>query len=127
MDNYVGAIVLEVDGVEVDITSYNVKVATGNKLVKTMNSGGVSRGHSKGITEYTLAVSAVIPKDDAGNLVAIDWEAISDAKLTHYPLDNADKKISYYGCFTIDTSEQYAVDDEAKIDINLGALRKVIE
>ncbi|MDW0740370.1 phage tail protein, partial [Mannheimia haemolytica] len=50
---YEGSCVLEVDGVEIEITKLDVKTVTGRKLVKTMNSSGRARGYSQGIAEYT--------------------------------------------------------------------------
>ncbi|HDW3554122.1 TPA: phage tail protein [Escherichia coli] len=120
--DYMGAIVLEVDGQEVEVTSLDVKVTTGNKVVKTMNRTGRAKGYCKGITTYDLTISVVIP--ESGDL---DWENLRDAKLTLYPLDQQDKRTSYLDCRTIDVGEKYQVDNEAQRDLTMAALRKVNE
>ena len=74
---YEGSCVLEVDGVEIEITKLDVKTVTGRKLVKTMNSSGRARGYSQGIAEYTLSVTAVEPQDGT----VIDWDNIKNANL----------------------------------------------
>lgn len=122
-DVYEGSCVLEVDGNEIEITKLDIKTNTGRKLVKTMNSQGRAKGYSQGIAEYTLSVTAVEPKDGT----TIDWDNIENAKLTKYPLNNAEKRTSYLGCFSIEVGESYTVDNEKVIDIQLGALKKVIE
>ena len=48
---YVGAIVLEVDGIEIEVTKCDPKVNTGRKGVKTLNSSGRMRGFIQGIAE----------------------------------------------------------------------------
>ncbi|MFK5194497.1 phage tail protein, partial [Glaesserella parasuis] len=44
-----------------------------------------------------------------------------------YPLNNAEKRTSYLGCFTIEVGASHTVDNESQIDIQLGALREVVE
>ncbi|EPN4499054.1 phage tail protein, partial [Yersinia enterocolitica] len=96
---------------------------TGRKLVKTMNKTGRAKGFSRGIAEYKLSLSAVVPLD--GN---IDWAAIENAKVTQYPLNGSGgKRTSYLDCFTTETGAKYTVDNEAMIDITMNALREVIE
>lgn len=124
---YVGSIVLEVDGQEIEVTKVEPKTNTGRKLVKTMNSSGKAKGHAQGIPEYTLSVSAVAPLDDDGELVDIDWDSLEDAKLTIYPINRNNKRTSYLGCFTTEVGESYTVDNEAMQDIQMSALRKVRE
>lgn len=120
---YEGSCVLEVDGEEIEVTKLDVKINTGRKLVKTMNSRGRALGHAQGIEEITLSITAVEPKDGR----VIDWKNIKDAKLTKYPLNNAEKRTSYLGCFTIEVGESYSVDNEMSRDIQMGALQEVIE
>ena len=120
---YIGAIVLEVDGKEVEVTKCDPKVNTGRKGVKTLNSSGRMRGFIQGIAEYTLSITAVKPNDGS----EVDWENITDAKLTLYPLNQADKRTTYRGCFTTEVGESYTVDNEAVVDIQLGALEKVVQ
>ncbi|MDD6910933.1 phage tail protein [Actinobacillus minor] len=120
---YVGAIVLEVDGVEIEVTKCDPKVNTGRKGVKTLNSLGRMRGFIQGIAEYTLSITAVKPKDGT----ELDWDNITNAKVTFYPLGNDGQRTTYQDCFTTEVGESYTVDNEAVIDIQMGALNKVVE
>ncbi|AWX14274.1 phage tail protein [Mergibacter septicus] len=120
---FAGSAVLEVDGQEVDITNLSVTINTGRKLVKTMNSQGIAKGYSRGIATYELSITVVVPKEGS----SIDWENITDSKVTVYPLGQEDKRTSYLGCFTTQIVNKYAVEDEEMIDLQMNALRKVIE
>ncbi|MDF0377697.1 phage tail protein [Methylophilus sp. YYY-1] len=122
LQEYLGAIVMEVDGQEVEIESVDVTEKTGRKLVKTMNKTGRAKGFAKGIAEYDLKVTAVIPL--TGDL---DWAAIEGAKITIYPLSAGGKRESYLDCFTLEVGKKYTVDGEAKQDLSMAALRKVNE
>ena len=122
LQEYEGAIVMEVDGQEVEITYLDVKRNTGRKLVKTMNRTGRAKGFAKGIETLDLSVSAVVPL--TGN---IDWAAIEGAKITIYPLASGGQRESFLDCFTLDVGEKYSVDNEAMQDLSMAALRKVIE
>ena len=112
MEKYAGSAVLEVDGIEVEIIDLNVTRQPGRKLVKTMNSDGHARGFSKGIATWEISLTAVLPIDGT----EIDWDEMSDAKLT-----------SYLGCFSTPVGEKYSVDNEAVIDVQVTALKKVKE
>ncbi|MCK3654914.1 phage tail protein [Pasteurellaceae bacterium Macca] len=122
-ETYAGSIVLEVDGREIEIVKCDPKTMTGRKLVKTMNSGGTAKGYAQGIAEYTLSLTAVVPIDGS----AVDWASIADAKLTIYPLNKTDQRVSYLGCFTTEVGQSYTVDNEATQDIQMNALRRVVE
>ncbi|OOF50267.1 phage tail protein [Rodentibacter genomosp. 1] len=122
-EKYAGSAVLEVDGVEVEITKISVKKLTGRKLVKTMNSEGRARGFAKGIATWEISLTAAMPIDGS----EIDWAEINDAKITIYPLNQDDKRTSYLECFTVETGEEYTVDNEAVIDIQMNALKEVKE
>lgn len=122
LQEYLGAVVLEVDGQEVEIESYDVTRKTGRKLVKTMNKTGRPAGFSKGVSEIDIKITAVIPA--AGDL---DWDSIEGAKLTIYPITVGGKRTSYLDCFTLEVGEKYSVDGEAKRDLTMAALRKVEE
>jgi hypothetical protein len=122
LQEYLGAIVMEVNGQEVEIESLDVTNKTGRKLVKTMNKSGRAKGFAKGVAEYDLKISAVIPL--TGD---IDWAAIEGAKITIYPLSVGGKRTSYLDCFTLDVGKKYTVDGEAKQDLSMAALREVVE
>jgi hypothetical protein len=119
LEEYAGAIVLEVDGKEVEVVDLNVTTKTGRKLVKTMNKTGRAKGFAKGIAEYELSITVVIPL--TGD---IDWDAIEGAKLVIYPASAGGQRESYRDCFTLETGEKYSVDNEARRDIKMAALSK---
>ncbi|WP_140918365.1 phage tail protein [Limnobaculum xujianqingii] len=122
-DEYVGSIVLELDGRELEVVDADIQTTTGRKLVKTMNKTGRAKGFSRGIAEFAINLSVVVPLD--GDL---DWMAIEGAKLTLYPLSGSGgKRTSYLDCFTTDVGAKYTVDSEARRDIKMMALREVIE
>lgn len=122
LEDYLGTIVLEVDGQEVDVTSVDVTRTTGRKPVKTMNRTGNSKGYSKGMRDFNLRLSLAIPQ--SGDL---DWDNIIGAKLTIYPLDVEEKRESYLDCATSEVGEKYNVEGEAMRDITMMALRRVFE
>ncbi len=122
LQEYAGAIVLEVNGQEIEVIDLNVSGKTGRKLVKTMNSSGRAKGFARGVSEYELSVTVAIPL--TGDL---DWEAVEGAKLTEFPLTPGGKRTSYLDCFTLEVGEKYGIETEAKRDINLLSLRKVVE
>lgn len=122
LEEYAGAIVLEVDGKDVEVIDLNVTTKTGRKLVKTMNKTGRARGFAKGIAEYDLSVTVVIPI--SGDIA---WEDIEGAKLTVYPATEGGRRESYIDCFTLEVGEKYSVDNEGRRDIKMAALRKTKE
>jgi hypothetical protein len=122
LKEYLGAVILEVNGQEVEIEDFSVKKKTGRKLVKTMNKTGRPSGFARGVSEIDITCTAVIPA--TGD---IDWQGIEDAKLTVYPVTAGGQRTSYLDCFSTEVGEKYVVDGEAKRDISLAALREVIE
>lgn len=122
LQEFVGAISLEVDSKEYEVTSLSVNTSTGRKLVKTMNKAMRAKGFSRGIVSYELSISAVVPLTG----LALDWANIEGAKLTVQPVGGG-QRYSYHDCFSVDAGEKYQVDGEAMIDVKLVALRKVQE
>ncbi|WP_140918178.1 phage tail protein [Limnobaculum xujianqingii] len=123
IEEYIGSIVMEVDSREVEITDLGEQINTGKKIVKTMNSKGVAKGFSRGIATYDLDISAVVPLDGD-----IDWENLEGVKITITPLSGSGgQRYSYLDCFTSEVGRKYTVDNEAKIDIKMSAMRKVYE
>ena len=120
---YAGAVIMEINGQDIEIIIIKPSTTTGRKPVKTMNRRGKVRGYADGVTEYKLSVTAAIPID--GTLP--DWDNITKAKITIYPINKDDKRTSYLDCFSTECSEQYEVENEARIDIELIALDKVEE
>lgn len=120
---YAGLIVLEVDGREIEVISMNPTTNTGRQAVKTMNSTGRARGYKDGIETHSISITAAVPLDER----AIDWGAITKAKLTVYPINQSDKRTSYLDCFSTEVGTQYEVESEARIDVTLESLRKIEE
>jgi len=120
---YVGSVILYLGANEVEVTKIDVKDNTGKKPVKTMNRQGRVMGYSDGVTEHKLSATAAIPIDGT----EIDWGNITRAKITIYPINQEDKRVSYLDCFSTEISEQYEADNEARIDIELIALHKIVE
>jgi hypothetical protein len=123
LNEYVGSIVLEIDGEEIEVTDFDVQTKTGRKLVKTMNKTGRAKGFAQGIAEYELSLSIVVPL--TGDR---DWGAIEGGRVTMYPLSGSGgQRVSYIDCFTTEVGAKYTTDNEAKRDIKMNALREVIE
>lgn len=120
---YAGAVIMEVNGRDIEIISIKPQTTTGRKPVKTMNRQGRVMGYADGVTEHKLSLTAAIPIDGT----EIDWANITKAKITIYPINKEERRVSYLDCFTTECSEQYEADNEAKIDIEMIALHKVWE
>ena len=120
---YAGAIIMEVNGRDIEIVSLKPQTTTGRKPVKTMNRQGRVMGYADGVTEHKLSLTAAISIDGT----EIDWDNITRAKITIYPINKEERRVSYLDCFTTECSEQYEADNEAKIDIEMIALHKIWE
>lgn len=123
LEEYVGAIVIEVDGKEAEVVSFSPASKTGKKPVKTMNRTGRVKGFARGIEEHELKVTVVIPL----SADEIDWWRMEGGKLTQFPVSSGGKRVSYYDCVTLDLGEQYNVDNEARRDLTLFSTRRVVE
>ena len=122
LQEFVGAISLEVDTREYEVTSLSVQTTTGRKIVKTMNKAMRAKGFSRGIVTYELSISAVVPLSG----LPVDWANIEGAKLTVQPVGGG-QRYSFVDCFSVDAGEKYQVEGEATIDVKLVALSKVAE
>lgn len=120
---YAGAIIMEVNGRDIEIVSLKPQTTTGRKPVKTMNRQGRVMGYADGVTEHKLSLTAAIPIDGT----EMDWDNITKAKITIYPINKEERRVSYLDCFTTECSEQYEADNEARIDIEMIALHKIWE
>lgn len=123
LQEFVGAVVMEIDGREIEVVSINPTESTGRRLVRTMNRSGNAAGFARGVTNFELRVTAVVPK----NGEPVVWEEIEGAKITISPITAGGERVSYLDCFTTQVGRQYEVDNEARIDIQMNALRKVKE
>ncbi len=113
--------IIEVDGLEIDLTKCDVRVITGRKPVKTINRNALVKGFAKGITEYSLSLTVAVPL----NTPEPDWDNVTDAKVTIE--EENGQRISYRNCFTTEVGTSYSVDNEEMRDIQVVALDKVIE
>lgn len=116
-DNFVGLIVLEINGTDYEVTSVEPSLKTGRKVVKTMNRTGRATGTARGIEEHELKVSVAIPKSGEP-----DWRALVDAKLTIYPVEGGGKRQTWTGCSLIEMGSKYQVEGEATRDLTIAAL-----
>lgn len=66
---YTGAVVLEVNSTEVEVTEFSPRENTGKQLVKTMNSTWRAKGYTQGIATWELSITAVVPVDKT-----LHWE-----------------------------------------------------
>jgi hypothetical protein len=123
IQEYAGAIVLELNGQEFECTQATFTNNTGRKLVKTMNSTGRAKGFMQGIRTYDISGTVVIPVGSTD----IDWDNLTDAKLTYYPIDDTGNRITYQDCFSMEYGDKYSVDNEAVRDFKMAALNRVIE
>jgi hypothetical protein len=120
---YCGTIVLEVNGVEYDVTSVSPSVKTNNKTVLTMNSKRRALGSSCGVKEISLQIEAAIPLDNSEP----DWENMKGATITIYPAcGTGGKREIYTGCTTEDVGSKYGVGSEATRSITMHALDKQV-
>ena len=121
-DNYVGQIVLEINGTDYEVTSVEPSLKTGRKVVKTMNRTGRAAGTARGIADHTLRVSVPIPKTGEPN-----WSAVLDAKITMEPGDGGGQRETWTGVFLISIGSKYQVEGEAMRDLEMGALNYYTE
>lgn len=116
-DDYVGQIVLEINGIEYEVVSLEPSLKTGRTVVKTMNKLGRPLGTAKGMEEHDLRISVAIPKTGEP-----DWRALVDAKLTIYPQDGGSSRETWTGCSLVEMGSKYQVEGEATRDLTIVAL-----
>ena len=78
---YVGSVILYLGANEVEVTKIDVKDNTGKKPVKTMNRTRRVKGFTRGVGQYDITFTAVVPTDGT----AVDWAKIDDAKISLVP------------------------------------------
>ena len=116
-DKYVGAIVMDLNGTDIEVASVDHQFTTGRVIVKTMNRTGRAAGTARGIADHTLRVSVPIPKTGEPN-----WSAVLDAKITMEPGDGGGQRETWTGVFLISIGSKYQVEGEAMRDLEMGAL-----
>ncbi|QMT39998.1 phage tail protein [Neisseria shayeganii] len=120
---YVGSITLYVDAAEVDITKLDVKDSTGRKPVKVMSRTLRTKGFCRGVGQYDISITAVVPTDGT----VVNWGDIEDAKITSVPDIKGAPAESYLGFCVTEVGKTYTVDNELVVDITGFATRKVVE
>ena len=119
---YVGAIIMEIDGKEVEVQDLDVTENTGMIPVKVMNRNRLIAGVARGIMEFSMRVTVVIPFNDD-----INWAKIFGATITVSPSSPGGKRITYLDCCVQQVGQKYAVNSEARRDLEMFAVRKVEE
>ncbi len=117
---YDGEIVVEINGQEVDVVSFDETVNGGRKAVKTMNRTGHAKGSVSGMKTYELKITAPAPASGE-----YDWEAMLDAQIVIYPLGNTSKRTTFQDCNVTSINSRYQLEGEMVRDISLYCLRKV--
>ena len=123
MSEFVGAVVLEWDGQEIECASISTDISTGKRLVKTMNSLGRAKGHAKGIPDFKMSVEVPIPTDGSEP----DWLSIEGAKLTVVPIDGIGKREVFTGCEIETMSSKYQVEGAAMRTLTITALDRKVQ
>lgn len=89
--------------------------------MKTMNRTGRAKGFSRGIAEIQLSLTVVIPP-----LATSTGRLLKGRRLpsTHSVIQENARPTD---CFTLTVGKTYSVDNEARRDITMQALREVTE
>ncbi len=117
---YDGEVVLEINGKEVDVVSFDDTVNTGRKPVKTMNRTGRAKGSVTGIETIEMKITAPSPATGEFN-----WRTMKDAQIVIYPVGNPSKRTTYIDSNVSVVGSKYQLEGEAVRDISLYCLRKV--
>lgn len=121
-DNYVGQIVLSLNGQDYEIKSLDHSLKTGRVVVKTMNRSGRPKGTAKGMEDHELRVSVAIPKSGEPN-----WRALLDGKITIEPVDGGGQRETWTGVALMEMGSKYQLEGEATRDLTLSALNYYTE
>ena len=122
-EEYVGAVVLEWDGREIECASVSSDISTGKRIVKVMNRKARARGHSKGIPDFKLSVEVPIPTDGSEP----DWLTIENAKLTIVPIDSVGQREIFLGCEVETVSSKWQVEGTAMRTLSITALDRRVQ
>lgn len=123
MSEYVGAVVLEWEGREIECASISTNISTGKRLVKTMSRKKRASGHAQGIPEFKLDVEVPIPTDGTEP----DWMSVESAKLTVVPVDGIGQREIYLGCDVETISSKYQVEGTAMRTLSITALDRRLQ
>lgn len=120
---YVGAVILELDGVDIEALNFNYEHNTGRTAVKTMNKTGRKKGYAMGVKEWT--VSFDVPKMIGE--AQINWADISRSKLTFYPVEKPWDRQSLRDFFVMTVSEAAKTEEELVVSITGEAFNLIRE
>jgi len=114
---YIGAIILTVNGVEIECKKVDPKRDMKRSVVGSMNSTGRSKGYQEGVPEYSLTLTTPVqPRGES-----FDWDNVTDATVAIF--DRTGYLIEQYeGCFTKTVGTAYDMGGESSHDIEMGAL-----
>lgn len=107
-DELVGAIVLYVDGQEIDCSAVNPTEEGMRKLVPTMNSKGRANKSASLTASGKIQVEAFIPKKGS-----VDWANISNATIIIESQDDGSYRETYSGVGVISVGNQFKIGEEA--------------
>lgn len=114
---YVGTIILTINGVDVECKSFKADRDPKRKAVMTMNRKGRATGTTQGVREYGITVSAPVQP----NGLDIAWDDIEGALLSVY--DRKGVLIEQYiDAFTKKVGTSYELEGESVHDVEMGAL-----
>ena len=109
---YDGEIVVEINGADIDVISFN-------DTVKTMNRSGRPKGSVTGIESVEMTLTA--PSPATGEY---SWRTMKDARIVIYPVANPSKRTTFFGCNVDEVGSKYELEKEMVRDIKLYALSK---
>jgi hypothetical protein len=117
----VGAIVLIVDGEEIDCVSCEPDRSTGRKPVPTMNRKRITKYVTQGVKSNNLNVVVVVPIGKS-----IDWDNIEDARIS---IENPEGgfRETYIGCSTTQVGESFNAEGETRRTLSMFALDYIKE
>lgn len=121
---YVGSVVIEMDGVEIEAINFKYDVNTGRRRVNTMNSKGRSLGYAKGIATFDLNFDVPILIDGSQD---IDWASITASKFTYWPLDNPSRRKTLRDFAVETTAESSSAEGEATVSVTGFAFGEINE
>ena len=120
---YVGAVILEIDGIEVEVQSFSKKHNTGRKSVKAMNRKASPLGYAMGIKTWELSFKAPIKIADK----EFDLTLISKSKITYWPVGKPNARKSLIDVFVTNVSDDFETENEAIVNVEAEALGEINE
>jgi hypothetical protein len=117
--DYDGEVVVEINGKEVDVVSFDETSNTGRRPVKTMNRHARAKGSVNGIKTYDMKITA--PSPATGEY---QWGLMKDAQIVIYPVGNPTKRTTFVDCNVTSIGSRYQLEGESVRDISLYCLDK---